>query len=159
LNYLLTEIGLIKEYVTFLGDERWVWLSIIVVGTWNWFAFDYVSILAGLQTIPSDLGEAAEIDGANEIQLFRYVTLPLLRPVLAVLVLLEVIWTVRDFATIWTLTEGGPGHFTMTLSPLVYITSFKFFRLGYGASIGMWILLISMVFTIIYLRQVRFEVD
>jgi multiple sugar transport system permease protein len=82
-----------------------------------------------------------------------------LAPVLSVLVLLEVIWTVRDFATVWTMTSGGPGHFSMTLSPLVYITSFNFMKIGYGASIGMWILIISLVFTFIYLRRTNYSYE
>ncbi len=159
LNYLLTKIGLLDNYVAFLGDPKYVWPTIIVVGIWQWFAFDYVTILAGLQTIPKELNEAAEIDGANEIQTFWYVTIPMLRPVLSVLILLEVVWTLRDFATVWTLTEGGPGHSTMTLAPLVYITSFKYFKLGLGASIGMIILVISLIFNVIYLRRVRFEIE
>ena len=159
LNHILTEIGILDNYVAFLGSSSWVWPSIILVGLWNWYAFDYVTILAGLQTIPKELYEAAEIDGANEIQLFRYVTLPCLRPILSVLILLEVIWTVRDFSTVWTLTGGGPGHSTMGLSQLVYITSFSYLKMGYGSSIGMLILLTSLIFTVIYLRRVRFEID
>jgi multiple sugar transport system permease protein len=79
----------------------------------------------------------------------------MLRPVITTLVLLGVIMHLREFATIWMLTSGGPGIRSTTLSPLVYVTTFRFFRLGYGAAIGVMLMLITLIFTLVYLRRVR----
>ena len=73
------------------------------------------------------------------------------------LLLLETIWRANDFAMIWVLTEGGPGDATMTMAPLVYATSFKYYRMGLGAAEGVLLMLVMLVFAVIYLRRVRFD--
>ena len=99
---------------------------------WAGFPFMFVNLLSGLQGIPQELGEAARIDGAGPWTTFWRITLPMLRPIISTLLLLSVIMHLRDFATIWILTSGGPGISSTTLSPLVYVTSFRFFQMGYG---------------------------
>jgi multiple sugar transport system permease protein len=157
LNYVLVQVGLLDEYVSWLSSQVWLWPSILMVNVWAGFPFMFVNLLSGLQAIPRELHEAARIDGAGPWAAFWRITLPLLRPVIAALLLLSVIIHLREFATIWILTSGGPGIRSTTLSPLVYVTSFRYFRLGYGAAIGVVLLSISLVFTVLYLRRVRFE--
>jgi multiple sugar transport system permease protein len=128
-----------------------------MVNVWAGFPFMFINLLSGVQAIPRELHEAARIDGAGPWAAFWRITLPLLRPVIAALLLLSVIIHLREFATLWILTSGGPGIRSTTLSPLVYVTSFRYFRLGYGAAIGVVLLSISLVFTVLYLRRVRFE--
>ena len=157
LNYVLVQMGVLDEYVSWLSSPIWLWPSIIVVNVWAGFPFMFINLLSGLQGIPREIYEAGRIDGAGAGALFWRITLPLLRPVIAALVLLSVIVHLREFATLWVLTSGGPGIRSTTLSPLVYVTSFRYFRLGYGAALGVILMSMSLVFTVLYLRRVRFE--
>jgi multiple sugar transport system permease protein len=157
LNYLLVRAGILDEYVSWLSSPTWLWPSIILVNVWAGFPFMFINLLSGVQGIPRELYEAGRIDGAGAGALFWRITLPLLRPVIAALVLLSVIIHLREFATLWVLTSGGPGIRSTTLSPLVYVTSFRYFRLGYGAALGVILMSVSLLFTILYLRRVRFE--
>jgi multiple sugar transport system permease protein len=159
LNYSLFRLGLIHDYVIFLAEKTWVWPTILIIAWWKGYPFSYAVILAGLQVIPPELYEAAEIDGATRWKSFLNITLPMLRPVLFVLVLLETIWTANDFTSIWILTQGGPPpDRTMTLTPLVYQTYSRFDRTGYAAAIAVILMLIMMVFTVLYVRQVRADI-
>jgi multiple sugar transport system permease protein len=157
LNYVLVQVGILDAYVSWLSSPVWLWPSIILVNVWAGFPFMFINLLSGVQGIPRELYEAARIDGAGAGALFWRITLPLLRPVIAALVLLSVIIHLREFATLWVLTSGGPGIRSTTLSPLVYVTSFRYFRLGYGAALGVILMSVSLVFTVLYLRRVRFE--
>jgi multiple sugar transport system permease protein len=157
LNYVLVQVGVLDEYVSWLSSPIWLWPSIIVVNVWAGFPFMFINLLSGVQGIPREIYEAGRIDGAGAGALFWRITLPLLRPVIAALVLLSVIVHLREFATLWVLTSGGPGIRSTTLSPLVYVTSFRYFRLGYGAALGVILMSMSLVFTVLYLRRVRFE--
>jgi multiple sugar transport system permease protein len=155
LNYVLIELGVISTPIDWLSSNAWLWPTLLLVNAWAGFPFLFVNLLAGLQGIPQELNEAARIDGAGSWTLFWRITLPMLRPVITTLVLLGVIMHLREFATIWMLTSGGPGIRSTTLSPLVYVTTFRFFRLGYGAAIGVMLMLITLIFTLVYLRRVR----
>src|SRR5262249_126249 len=136
LNYVLVQVGILDEYVSWLSSPIWLWPSILVVNVWAGFPFMFINLLSGLQGIPREIYGAGRIDGGGAGALFWRITLPLLRPVIAALVLLSVIVHLREFATLWVLTSGGPGIRSTTLSPLVYVTSFRYFRLGYGAALG-----------------------
>jgi multiple sugar transport system permease protein len=159
LNYVLLKLGIIDHAISWLSSPVWLWPSILLVDAWAGFPFMFVNLLSGLQGIPQELREAAHIDGAGPWTIFWRITLPMLRPIISTLLLLSVIMHLRDFATIWILTSGGPGIRSTTLSPLVYVTSFRFFQMGYGASIGIVLMAISLVFTIVYLRRLRLETD
>jgi multiple sugar transport system permease protein len=157
LNYVLVQVGILDEYVSWLSSPVWLWPSIILVNVWAGFPFMFINLLSGVQGIPRELYDAGRIDGGGAGALFWRITLPLLRPVIAALLLLSVIIHLREFATLWVLTSGGPGIRSTTLSPLVYVTSFRFFRLGYGAALGVILMSVSLIFTVLYLRRVRFE--
>jgi len=157
LNHVLIQAGLATAPVDFLSSAVWLWPTLLLVNAWAGFPFLFVNLLAGLQAVPRELTDAARIDGAGPWTMFWRITLPTLRPVITTLLLLSVILHLREFATIWMLTSGGPGIRTTTLSPLVYVTSFRFFRLGYGAAIGVLLMLATMLFTIVYFRNVRME--
>jgi multiple sugar transport system permease protein len=156
LDYILLQVGLISKYVTFLADQHFIWPSVLVVSWWKGYPFCYAVILAGLQVIPRELYEAAAIDGATGWRSLVHITLPQLRPILFVLLLLESIWTANDFTSIWVLTQGGPPpDYTMTLTQLVYVTTQQFDRTGFGAAIAVFLMLWMMVFTVFYVRRVR----
>lgn len=131
---------------------------ILVITIWKVFPFTSLVILAALQSIPADLYEAADVDGAGGLSTFRNVILPGIAPTLLVLVLLLTIWSLRRFTLIWIMTQGGPVDATNTLVVDVYRQTFKNFELGYGAAIGMLGLMVSMLATTLYLifeRRVR----
>ena len=155
LNYVLKQLGIINEYKIWLGDKHLIWISLIVFFVWKVFPFVYVIVLSILQTIPNEIYEAAKIDGASATNIFWKMTLPLIKPTVIVVTLLLTIWTANEFAAVWIMTRGGPADISMTLAPLVYMKSFLFYRTGYGASIGVLLLLTMIGFVIFYIRRVR----
>jgi multiple sugar transport system permease protein len=159
LNYSLLQLGIIQQYVTFLADLTFTWPSVLIVSWWKGYPFVYAVLLAGLQGISKEMYEAAAIDGATGWKAFLHVTLPQLRPVLFVLVLLESIWTTNDFTSIWVLTQGGPPpDYTMTLTQLVYVNTQVFDRTAYGAAIAVFLMVWMMALTVLYVRRVNSDI-
>lgn len=158
LNYVLLRLGIITEYISWFSSETWLWPSILAVNVWAMTPFIFVNLLSGLQGIPQEIYDAGKIDGAGSWTMFWRITLPMLRPVIMTVLLISLILHLREFATIWILTSGGPGIRSTTISPLVYIESFRYFRMGYAAAIGVILMTSSLVFTALYLKRVRFEV-
>ena len=144
-NTALKFLGL--PIINWFGFD-WAMTSIIIINIWKGFPFYFMGFLAGLQSIPRDLYEAAEIDGASTWQSFRNVTLPGLRPVLLTILMLSTIWTFSEFVTIFLTTRGGPGHATQTMSILVYETAFGAFELNYALTLS--ILILPFFFVLIY---------
>ncbi len=153
-NLILFELGWIDQGIPFLVNASTVWWSIVTILVWRELPFVVISLLAGLQSIPQDLEEAARIDGADNFGVFRYITLPLLRPVIAIVILLTTIWTFNNFVYVWLTTRGGPGNYTQVLATQMYTEGFTNYKLGLGASIGVLMSLIMMVFAIIYFLTV-----
>jgi multiple sugar transport system permease protein len=153
-NQLLLELGVIDQGIPFLAKTSTVWPSINVMLTWRELPFVVIAFLAGLQSIPSDLKEAARVDGASEGRIFFSITLPLLRPVLTVVTLLTTIWTFNNFVYVWLSTRGGPGDYTQVLATQMYSTAFIDYRIGAGAAIGVFMSLIMLVFAVVYFMTV-----
>jgi multiple sugar transport system permease protein len=107
-----------------------------------------------LQTIPTDIVEAAVIDGATALQRFRYITLPYLRYIIMIDLLISIIWTFQSFTTIWTMTEGGPITATTTLAISIYRTAFQAFDMGMGAAIGTIWLVVMLIFSVVFVRVI-----
>ena len=120
---------------------------------WKGFPFVSIMTLAGLQSIPTDLYAAAKVDGAGALQRFRWITLPLLMPVLGVILVLVILWVFRDFSIIKTLTEGGPLKSTQTLSIMTYDQAFGFFNFGYASAIGVVTLVVCVVVSLLMLGR------
>lgn len=132
-NYLLIQSGLISEGISWLGDGTWALVSVFLIHIWKTTGFYMVIILAGLQTIPSQLYEVSNIDGASRVQQFLYITLPLLKPTLGVCVLVGMIASFRLFDLVFVLTNGGPAHKTEILLTWLYKQAFSFGNFGYAA--------------------------
>ena len=126
INYYLKELHIISEYVNWFGDRSWVWPSLIMSAAWKGFAYPAVMFLAGLQGIPSEMYEAAFVDGANAFKKFWHITLPMLKPVLIVTGVVQIITGWTKFEMIWVLTNGGPGFATSILPTYIYTNSFDF---------------------------------
>lgn len=152
LNGFLRETGLIDENINWLGHSERAMFAVIVAKAWNTFPWMAVMILAGLQTIPKELNEAAAIDGADRVRVFRHITLPQLRGILGTVTLLSFIWNFQHFETIYVMTTGGPAKATTTFSVAVYKTAFQKFDLGEAGAIGiLWMILLSIV-VVIYIK-------
>ena len=153
LNHTLLVAGLIDAPVNWLGEMPNAMISIILVGAWKYFPFVVIAVLARLQSIPEQLYEAATIDGASPFQCFTDITLPQLRDVLVVIVLLRAIWDFKEFDLIYLMTGGGPVKATQTLSLLVYEEAFRLNRMGMASSYAVAMMLVLLGFTLLYLRQ------
>lgn len=136
LSWSARKLGLIATNIDFLGDPwnaRW---SVIVANIWRGIPFIAITLLAGLQTVPPSLYEASTIDGANRWQMFRYVTYPLLTPIIAVVMTFSVLFTFTDFQLIWAMTRGGPVNATHLMATLSYQRAIIGGYLGEGAAIS-----------------------
>jgi multiple sugar transport system permease protein len=127
-----------------LGDPQLALISVIAIHTWQWTPFAFLVILATLSTLPPDLYEAARLDRASAWQRFRFITLPLIRPALVMVVILRTMTALSAFAAIYAATGGGPGSATEILNLYAYRTSFSELNLGYGATLAMVLLLITI---------------
>lgn len=136
LNLTLRDLGLMKTSIPWLAQYGTALLSLVLVNTWRGFPFFGITLLAGMQAIPQELYEAAEMDGASVWQRFRFVTLPSLRTVILVVTILSTIWTFNDFSIVWLLTGGGPGHATDVFATYTYKLGFVTSRLGYGQTVS-----------------------
>jgi multiple sugar transport system permease protein len=155
LSYILIKIGIIDMPLDFLGSMPNAMVSVIAVGAWKFFPFVVIAVLARLQTIPEQLYEAATMDGAGPIGRFFDITLPQLRDVLTIVILLRTIWDFKEFDLIFLLTGGGPLNNTRTLPLIVYQEAFGLNRMGMAATYAVAMMLIMLVFMLIYLHRAR----
>src|SRR6266478_2956937 len=137
INWTLRHTGLVTENFSWLGNATLALVSIIIVNTWRGLPFYGITLLAGLQTIPSELYEAASIDGAGGWERFRFITLPLLRPIILIVTLFSVIFTFADFQLIYVLTHGGPANATQLFATYAFDIAMGAGQLGLGASIAL----------------------
>ena len=152
LNHFLLSIGIIDQKIDWLGVMPNAMISIILVGAWKYFPFVVIAVLARLQTIPEELYEAAEIDGASTWERFWDITLPQLRGVLFIVILLRAIWDFKEFDLIFLMTGGGPVIGTQTLPLMVYKESFRLFHMGMASTIAVAMFVIMLVFMLFYFR-------
>jgi multiple sugar transport system permease protein len=142
----------------FLSTPELALPAVIVVNVWEWTSFMFLILLAGLQSLPTEPFEAARVDGASPWQIFRDFTLPLLKPVILVALLIRTMDAFTTFDSIFILTAGGPGTSTETVSLYVYDTAFQFSQLGYAAAMVLVILLLLVVISRLFIRFLGQEV-
>ena len=152
LNALLFDLGLISKSIPWLASGWWAFHIVALVHVWNQAPLTCLLILAGLQSLPENLTSAARIDGAGPWQRFLKITLPWLRPMLLLVMILTSINSIMAFDLFWTMTKGGPGSATTVFSWMGYAYAFQFFRFGEGAAILFVLSLICLVLAVIYLR-------
>lgn len=157
ISWVLKNTGLIQRNIAFLGDPVLAMGSVIAVNIWRGTPFFAISLLAGLQTIPQDLYEAAAIDGASAWQRFCKVTLPLIMPVLTIVTLFSIIWTFADFQLVYVLTRGGPTNSTHLLATLAYQIGMTAGELGNGAAISLWMFPFMVALVVVTLWYQRRE--
>lgn len=138
--------------VAWLGDRTLVLYAIFAVITWKYFGFHMILYMAGLQSIPKDLEEAARVDGANEMNVLRFITLPLLGNTIRLSVFLSVLGSFQQFVIIWIETEGGPVNSSEVLATYLYKFGIIRFNLGYGSAVAVILFAITLVFSLGYQR-------
>ncbi len=139
LNFLLMKLGLVTMPPAWLADKMLARAAVIVANTWRGFPFFAITILSGLQAIPAELYEAAEMDGASVLQRMRHITIPGVRSVLLVVIILSTIWTFNDFELLWVMTEGGPSYSTHIFVTYAYqlgLMGSGGSRLGYATAVS-----------------------
>lgn len=153
INYLLTQSGLIDTPINFLGDKAWAMPTVILVNIWRSFPYYTISILAALQSIPSDQYEAAAIDGAGMTRRFFSVTMPHIRTVSLVITFIHIIWTSINFDFIWVMTEGGPNYATETLPLMIYRYSMRKYDVGAASALSTMMITVMTVLFFFYFKQ------
>jgi raffinose/stachyose/melibiose transport system permease protein len=153
-NHLTRLVGLGDLGATWLASTDTVMYSLFFVISWKYFGFHTILYLAGRQSIPQELHEAAALDGAGGWNAFRYITLPLLGGTIRISVFLSILGTIQLFDMVWVLTGGGPIRSSETLAVTMFQEGFKRFHVGYASAISMVIFLISLAFGLLYQRFV-----
>ena len=153
LNYGLGLLGL--GPIDWLGDPRWAMPAIILLAVWKNFGYNMVVFVAGLQSIPADLYEAADLDGANTWQRFRHVTLPMLAPTFLFVTIITMIGYLQLFAEPYVMTRGGPLGATQSVVLLMYEQGFRWWNIGYAAAIAFVLFLVIFAVTLVQLRLQR----
>jgi len=136
ISWSLKQMGLITDNINFLGDVTWARICVIFANIWRGVPFVAITLLAGLQTVSPSLYEAATLDGATSWQRFRFITYPLLTPIIAVVMTFSVLFTFTDFQLIWAMTRGGPVNATHLMATLSYQRAIIGGTLGEGAAIS-----------------------
>jgi ABC-type sugar transport system permease subunit len=156
LNYVLVRVlGVLPQGLGWLSEPGLAMASVVAVNIWRGFPFFGISFLAGMKAIPAELYEAAEVDGASVVQRFRHITLPGIRNIMIIVVLLSTIWTFNDFQIIYILTKGGPGGTTMVMPVFTYETAFGAQRLGEAIAVALYLLPALAVTIMVLARYMR----
>jgi multiple sugar transport system permease protein len=153
LNYVLGWVGL--PPIDWLGDTDWAMPAIILMAVWKNFGFNMVVFIAGLQSIPRRLYEAAEIDGADGWAQFRYITLPMLAPTFLFVTVITLIGSFQLFAEPYVMTQGGPADSTLSVALLMFQEGFRWWNLGYAAAVAFVLFLIILAGTLLQARLRR----
>jgi putative chitobiose transport system permease protein len=155
LNYFLLSLGITDQPVAFLTDPVNALFSVMAVTIWSGMGYYMVIYLAGLQAIPKHLYEVAEVEGVSKWQQLVHITIPLLRPSIAVVTVMSSIAAMKVFEEVYIMTQGGPLDATKTLVYTIYETAFAEFEMGYAAATGVVLFVITLVLSLINLRLTR----
>lgn len=153
LNYILRKLGFVSSGVDWLGDPSVALWSVIITNVWKGIPFVAVVMLAGLQSIDQEMYESAHVEGAGLLQRFWHITLPSMKGVSMVVLVLTTIWTFNQFDLLYLMTKGGPTNSTQIIPVYTYLNAFNFFRMNYAAAISCVGVLFMSVLAFIYLRN------
>jgi multiple sugar transport system permease protein len=154
-NKVIAAIGL--DRIAFLSDSNWVIPTIALINVWHYVGYTALLIFAGLQTIPETMYEAGRMDGASEIRMFRSITIPLLRPVLALVLIITVVGSFQVFDTVAVTTRGGPVDSSRVLQYYIYDVAFGRFQFGYASAMSVGLLIVLALITFVQYRLTRAE--
>ncbi len=155
INYILGAVGI--KPIMWLSNPKTAMLSIIITDIWQWTPFVFLLLLGGLQTVPDDILEASVVDGANYFQRLVYVKLPVIKPILAITIVLRLIDAMRALVVMYIMTFGGPGLSTEVLSLHIYKTAFLSQRLGKASAISVFLILYMLIVSLVVLKIFKTE--
>lgn len=155
INYFITSLGIVDSPVEWLTNPTLAMWSLILTNVWVGTPFNMMLLSTGLSALPEDIYEAASIDGASKVKQFIHMTLPMLRPVILIVIMMGFIYTLKVFDLIFVMTGGGPIDATEVLSTLSYRFSFSLFNFGTGAAVSNILLVMLIIISIVYLRLIR----
>ncbi len=158
-DYYLQRVGVMQEPIEWLSSSPTAWAALISLDVWQWTPFVALILMAGLQGIPAEPREAAAVDGATGWRMFWHITLPLLRPFIAIAVLLRVVDAFKTFATVKVLTNGGPGTSTEIVNLTLYRVGLQNFQIGAAAALGIVFLILLMITVSQLLRVIGRNTD
>ncbi|MGD9712703.1 MAG: carbohydrate ABC transporter permease, partial [Thermomicrobiales bacterium] len=157
ISITLLQLGLIDDKINFLGSAWNARISLCVANIWRGIPFFAITILAGLQAVPTELNEAAALDGANRWQRFWAVTWPIIKPITLIATLFSIIWTISDFQLVYVLTKGGPANATHVFGTLAYQVGLNATYIGEAAAISLYMFPALALGAILLLRSIRQE--
>jgi multiple sugar transport system permease protein len=155
INDVLRTLGIIKKDLVYLASPKSSMLSVLVAHNWRTFPFAFIVLLSGLQMIPEQLYEAADIDGASGAQKFFRITIPQMLSIVLTVALLDFMWTFVYFDLPWVMTKGGPVNSTHLMTTYVYELAFKFYKFGKAAALSVCILVINFIVAMVYIYFAR----
>ena len=157
INEILTQLNIIASNHSWLGTRETVLGAVVVADAWKSIPFVALVILAGLKSISEEQYEASKVDGASLLQRFFRITLPNLRPVILVTLVIQTMWSLKTFATVWVTTKGGPNDASMLLNIYAYQQSFMFYNFGYGAAVAFVVTILILLITIAYITLLQID--
>jgi multiple sugar transport system permease protein len=155
LNYLVVSAG--GDKLAWLGDPNLALVAMAIANVWEFFPFCFLILFAGLQSLPEEPFEAARVDGASGWQIFRYVTLPMLRPVLTIVILFQLVDSIRAFPLVFIMTDGGPGFATEPTNYYAYQKAFNYSYIGYSSAMIVIMLIFTLFITYFILRSIKWS--
>ncbi|WP_320916454.1 sugar ABC transporter permease [Enterocloster bolteae] len=152
LNYGMQLLGLSEGGVSWLGDTKYAFISVVLVCIWKGYPLVMVNALAALQSVSTDIYEAAKVDGANKIQTFFRIILPSIKPVLATTLILDTVWWFKHYTIVYLMTKVGPGSDTSIVSIEIYKQAFDYFNFGKAASMSVVVFFVCLIISKLYRR-------
>ena len=152
LNYVMQLLGLSEGGGSWLGDTKYAFISVVLVCIWKGYPLVMVNALAALQSVSTDIYEAAKVDGANNIQTFFRIILPSIKPVLATTLILDTVWWFKHYTIVYLMTKGGPGSDTSIVSIEIYKQAFDYFNFGKAASMSVVVFFVCLIISKLYRR-------
>ncbi len=159
MNAFLTQTHLINQYHIWLGEPFTALNLVIFANIWKETPVAAILLLAALQSIPKELHEAAQVDGATKFRSLVSITVPLLKPIIASVVVIKTIWALKEFDLIYIITRGGPADGTNLLSYYVYKNTFSFLKFGYGSALAYLLTIVACLFAVLYIKSLKSELN
>ena len=155
LSAVIGRLPFVDGPIDFFSNGPLALTTIILIGIWKNFPFVALMLLAALQSIPQDYYDAASIDGAGNLQQFKRITWPLIKPIWNTLLVLQILWTVKEFELVYLITRGGPDNATNVIGIDIYLNAFKFYKIGAANAEGVLLLTVCLFFAVIYFRNMQ----
>jgi multiple sugar transport system permease protein len=153
INYFLHRIGIIDTSILFLGTTFWARMCVILADSWIRIPFMTILLLAGLQSIPLELYEAAKVDGANYFEQLFKITIPLMKSTILIVLMIVTMFVIRTYEIIYILTDGGPATRTEVITTYIYKTTVQYWELGYGSALSVFLLIVVVFITLFFTQK------